>query len=110
MLDPTILYECGPEGGSVAGQVEYNEEEGVVTWFNPGGRQRAYDVAAVIGEEGTNGFAFRDGQGRKFLLQPLTVEAYNERIRQQGQPRYPTLQALVIAYWRSLGWDGPPPA
>jgi hypothetical protein len=107
-LDPDTLYECGAQGGGVAGHAVYDRAHGVVTWINPGGRQRSYDVDVVV-EDSDTVFAFTDHLGRKFALTPLTPEGYNDRVRRPGQPRYPTQAALEHAYWLSLGWPKPPP-
>ena len=95
------LYACGVEGGGVAGMVHYDPATQLIEWYQPGGRQRRYEVAEVL-EDSEERFAFRDRLGRKFLLQPLTPELYNEHVRLPGQPRYPTMAALLYAYQQSL--------
>ena len=96
------LYACGEEGGNVAGIVTWDPTLSVITWFQPGGRNRAYDVVEVI-EDSDARFAFMDNQGRKFVLFPLTPDYYNAHIRRPRQPAYLTREALMQAYRASLG-------
>lgn len=100
-LDPAILYACGEEGGGVAGRIQWETDGTVLTWVQPGGRQRAYRVSEVIQNDGEH-YAFRDDQGRTFVLKPLTLDLYNEVVRLPGQPRYLTLQGMYAAYEASL--------
>ncbi len=99
----TTLYSCGEEGGLVAGlvRVEANAGQGAITWVNPGGRQRAYDVARVIADDADH-FAFEDHRGRTFELRELTPAFYNEHVRRSDQARLETAAALLAAFEESL--------
>jgi hypothetical protein len=96
------LYACGEEGGGVAGLVRWDPDRNTIAWFQPGGRERAFDVAGVL-EDSQERFAFVDRVGRKFVLFVLTPDHYNDHIRRPGTPSYPTPEALMGAYQRSLG-------
>jgi hypothetical protein len=91
------LYACGPEGGDVAGDVRWDAAAKVITWFNPGGRQRAYDVRDVVADTADR-FVFHDSQGRRFELRELTPAFYNDKIRRTDQPRLETEAALLEAF------------
>lgn len=95
------LYACGEEGGGVAGHVHYEHGVNVISWYQPGGRERMYVIEAVL-EDSEERFAFRDNRGRKFVLFPLTPEHYNNHIRRPGTPSYPTTASLRKAYEDSL--------
>lgn len=96
------LYACGAEGGEIAGRVRWNEAERLITWFMPGGRQRAYVVRDLVADA-PDRFVFVDRQGRRFELRELTPAFYNENIRREGDPRLDTEAELVAAFERSQG-------
>lgn len=95
------LYACGEEGGRVAGEVRFDLGESTISWFQPGGRQRAYEIAQITADTDDQ-LAFVDKLGRKFVLFPLTVDHYNKHIRQEGERIYPTKAALMHAFRQSL--------
>lgn len=97
----TKLFACGEEGGGVAGLVRYDKSANVITWVNPGGRQRSYDIKAV-GTDADDVFDFMDTQGRRFVLRPLTPAFYNQRIRRARDPHLMTEAQLLIAFEKSL--------
>lgn len=94
------LYACGPEGGEVAGRVRYDETTKLITWFNPGGRQRAYEVEQVV-VSSPEQFVFFDERGRRFELRELTPAAYNARIKREQDPPLNTTEELLEAFQRS---------
>lgn len=94
------LYACGAEGGEVAGRVRWNEAQRLITWFNPGGRQRAYEVRDLVADS-PDRFVFHDAQGRRFELRELTPAFYNERIRREADPELATDAELLEAFERS---------
>lgn len=103
------LYACGAEGGEVAGLVRLEATSTgppgqLITWVNPGGRQRAYEIAKVLANDADR-FAFEDERGRRFELRELTVSAYNDRIRVELDPSNPRVEseaALLAAFRASL--------
>jgi hypothetical protein len=97
----TKLFACGEEGGDVAGLVRWDERNKFITWVNPGGRQRAYDVAEVL-EDTDDRFKFIDSEGRRFELAPLTPAFYNQRVRRARDPHLMTDDQLLAAFEKSL--------
>lgn len=106
----TKLYACGAEGGEVAGLVRLDGDARgrwepsmrAITWVNPGGRQRAYEVARVVADDADR-FAFVDDQGRQLELRELTPDFYNERVRRPQDPVLLTNAELMLAFETSLG-------
>lgn len=98
------LYACGEEGGLVAGLVRWlgaNPAVGSITWVNPGGRQRAYEVKRVVADNADR-FAFEDELGRRFELRELTPAFYNEHVRRPQDPQLGTDAELLAAFESSL--------
>lgn len=98
----TDLFFTEAEGGLVAGHVHWSPRERVVAWWNPGDRERRYEVARVLRAVPPTVFAFVDRLGRRFTLRKLTPTIYNAEIRRPGQRRLNTVAKLRAAYQRSL--------
>ncbi len=81
-----------------------NMEGNSITWFMPGGRQRAYEIERVLPARRGVAFAFVDREGRTFELRPLTLALYNDQMRLPGEPRYRTAAEMRAAYEQSLGY------
>lgn len=97
----TKLFACGKEGGDVAGLVRWDERNKLITWVNPGGRQRAYEVAELVVDEDDR-FEFVDTERRTFVLEPLTPAFYNQHVRRARDPHLMTEAQLLIAFEKSL--------
>ena len=97
--DNTKLYTSGPN--EVAGLIDVDREEMVITWVLPGGRQRAFDIATIL-DDTVDSFVFLDGDGRKFRLLTMTTSHYNEHVREPGKVKYPNDEAMLHAYRQSL--------
>jgi len=94
------LYACGAEGGEVAGRVRYDAAARLITWFNPGGRQRAYEVETISTNDADR-FDFIDTEGRRFVLFELTPGYYNEQIRRPQDPFLVTAAELLATFERT---------
>jgi hypothetical protein len=95
------LYSCGEEGGQVAGLVRYDKDVGVITWVNPGGRQRAYELDKIETDE-PDRLEFVDKEGRRFLLEQLTPSFYNANVRRARDPHLMSDVELLAAFEQSL--------
>jgi len=95
------LYSCGMEGGQVAGLVRWDEAAKLITWVNPGGRQRAYEVGELVADS-PDRFEFVDSEGRRFVLEQLTPTLYNDKIRAPRDPHLMTDAQLLAAFEQSL--------
>ena len=98
------LYACGLEGGEVAGLVRWDKASSLITWVQPGGRQRAYSIRSVLEDSDTE-LTFVDSQNRRFTLKPLTPEQYNAEIRGARDRELSTDAELLEAFNESLA-DG----
>lgn len=100
------LYACGRLGGDVAGRVRYDRESRLIRWLMPGGRERAFEVAELVADEPER-FEFLDPYGRRLVLEPLSLKAYNGRVRHElGPDNAPmaTEAALLEAFEQSLSY------
>lgn len=94
-----LLFACGEEGGGVAGLVQRSGK--LITWVQPGGRQRAYEIRRVL-EDSEESFVFEDKHGRRFELFPLTPAYFNKYLRRRTDPRYKNERELLEAFEESL--------
>jgi len=89
-IRPERLPDEGGDGESVA--------------WDDGSHQRAFELARVITEE-SDLFRFEDGEGRRFILQPLTAELYAARVRDEvAGPELSTDEAVRDFYLAPRGW------
>lgn len=95
------LFACGEEGGLVAGLVRWDTKAKAITWVNPGGRQRAYDIDELVANTDDR-FEFIDHRGRRFVLEQLTPAFYNANVRRARDPHLMSDAELLAAFEQSL--------
>lgn len=96
----SAIYAVDLEGGLVAGRVRWDPATRTLSWFNPGSRQRAYEVRTVL-EDSDDRLVFLDHVGRRFEMFVLTVEHYNAHVRREQDPVLTTEEELLEAFERS---------
>lgn len=89
----TVSYAEGPSHVLLALMPERSCDRGigneeVITWWDMS-HERMFNLSKVIRDE-ENVFEFVDRMGRRFRLQPLTLELYREKVRDDlvGQPDF----------------------
>lgn len=77
-----LSFVAGPKGLglSVAVSPRYNEEEKLLTFFQPVHRQRAFVIKRVIKDE-PDRLTFVDSDGRKITLRAMTLKLYREKVQ-----------------------------